>query len=84
MRPAVRRADPRAFQGTLAGLVICGGNLISGFAHSRDLIYVSPLLQHYFTDEKIMETWARCEEYGINTMIFDPIDPHAINLCAIA
>jgi len=23
--------------------IICGGNLISGFAHSRDLIYVSDL-----------------------------------------
>ena len=38
--------------------MICGGNLIGGYAHSRDLIYVSPLLTHYFTDEKIMETWA--------------------------
>ena len=33
--------------------VICGGNLTSGFAHSRDLIYVSALLKNYFTDEKI-------------------------------
>ena len=41
--------------------LICGGNLISGYAHSRDLIYVSDLLKHYFTDEKIMETWALCE-----------------------
>ena len=36
--------------------IICGGNLISGYAHSRDLIYVSSLLNHYFTDEKILET----------------------------
>ena len=33
-----------------------GGNLISGFAHSRDLIYVSSLLNQYFTDDKVMET----------------------------
>lgn len=46
---------------------ICGGNLISGYAHSRDLIYVSPLLEHYFTDEKIFETFRLCEENGINT-----------------
>ena len=26
--------------------LICGGNLISGYAHSRDLIYVSNLLKH--------------------------------------
>ena len=49
--------------------LICGGNLISGFAHSRDLLYVSPLLKHYFTDEKIFETLALCEAHGINTAI---------------
>ncbi len=48
--------------------IICGGNLIGGFAHSRDLIYVSPLLKHYFTDEKIFETLEICEENGINTI----------------
>lgn len=46
-----------------------GGNLTSGFAHSRDLIYVSPLLKHYFTDEKIIETWQIAEEHGIDTAI---------------
>ncbi len=49
--------------------IICGGNLIGGFAHSRDLIYVSSLLNHYFTDEKIIETLQICEENGINTII---------------
>jgi len=57
--------------------IICGGNLINGFAHSRDLIYVSSLLRHYFTDEKIMETWERCEENGINTMVSTVHSPHA-------
>ncbi|MBM4029375.1 MAG: twin-arginine translocation signal domain-containing protein, partial [Planctomycetes bacterium] len=37
--------------------LIVGGNLTSGNAHSRDLIYVSGLLRQYFTDEKIFETW---------------------------
>jgi len=45
--------------------MLCGGNLTSGFAHSRDLIYVSSLLRNYFTDEKIFETWEICEECGI-------------------
>lgn len=58
--------------------LICGGNLISGYAHSRDLVYVSTLLQHYFTDERIMDTWALCEQHGINTMVAYPGDPHAI------
>lgn len=49
--------------------LICGGNLINGYAHSRDLTYVSSLLQHYFTDEKIIETLSIAEECGINTII---------------
>jgi hypothetical protein len=49
--------------------IICGGNLIGGYAHSRDLIYVSSLLDHYFKDEKIIETLQICEENGINTII---------------
>jgi hypothetical protein len=47
--------------------LICGGNLISGYAHSRDLIYVSPLVKHYFTDDKIFETFRLCEESGVNS-----------------
>ena len=49
--------------------LICGGNLISTFAHSRDLIYVSSLLKQYFTDEKVMETFKLAETHGINTAI---------------
>jgi len=49
--------------------LICGGNLFSGFAHSGDLVYVHSLLQHYFTDDKILETLQLCEESGINTTI---------------
>jgi hypothetical protein len=60
--------------------LICGGNLISGYAHSRDLIYVSPLLKHYFTDEKVMETWSICEHHGVNTMILNPGDGRAIEV----
>jgi hypothetical protein len=48
--------------------IVCGGNLIGGYAHSRDLIYVSSLLKHYFTDEKIIETLELCEESGVNTI----------------
>lgn len=50
--------------------VMIGGNLISGFAHSRDLIYVSTWLKKYFTDEKVIETLWLCEVCGINTAIF--------------
>ncbi len=51
------------------GRIIVGGNLVSGFAHSRDLIYVSPLLRTYFTDEKVIETLRLCEACGIDTAI---------------
>ena len=56
-----------------------GGNLISGFAHSRDLIYVSGLLRNYFTDEKVAETFEICEEMGINTAILR-LDDHCIRI----
>jgi hypothetical protein len=49
--------------------LICGGNLISGFAHARDLIYVSSFLKQYFSDEKVIETLRICEACGINTAI---------------
>ena len=49
--------------------IIPGGNLISGFAHSRDLIYVSSLIKNYFTDEKVIETLWLYEACGINTTI---------------
>jgi len=57
--------------------LICGGNLIIGSAHDRDLLYVRSLMRHYFTDRKIMETWQLCEEVGINTMIGPVNSPYA-------
>jgi len=60
--------------------LICGGNLVSGYAHSRDLLYVSPLLKAYFTDEKVLETWSRCEQRGINTILLNPADDRGLKL----
>ena len=50
--------------------IVPGGNLVAGFAHARDLIYVSPLIKNYFTDEKVIETLWLYEACGINTVIF--------------
>jgi len=61
--------------------LICGGNLISGNAHSRDLIYVSPLLRQYFTDDKVLETLALCEANEINTVILR-VDDHILRIIA--
>ena len=60
--------------------LICGGNLITGYAHSRDLIYVSSLLKQYFTDDKILDTWQACETHGITAMIVHPSDERAVSL----
>jgi hypothetical protein len=54
--------------------IICGGNLIGGYAHSRDLMYVSDLLSHYFTEEKIFDTLELCEQNGINTVMTEGQD----------
>jgi hypothetical protein len=54
--------------------VICGGNLIGGYAHARDLLYVSRLLKSYFTEEKILETLQIAEENGVNTVMTEGKD----------
>ena len=46
--------------------LIGGHNLVGWQAHSRDLIYVSQLLRNYFTDDKVIETYKKSEEAGIN------------------
>ena len=52
--------------------LISGGNLISGWAHSRDLQYVPSLMRAYNTEEKVMDTLQLLEEFGVNTLIADP------------
>jgi hypothetical protein len=48
--------------------LIAGGNLIGGWAHSRDLIYVSTLFKAYNTEQKVYETLMLAEQAGINTI----------------
>ena len=57
--------------------LILGGNLLSGWAHSRDLIYVSQLVKAYHQKEKIFATLLLAEKCGINTLLTNPI------LCAL-
>jgi len=62
-------ALPRAKIGKLEiSRLILGGNLLTHYTHSRDLKYVYTLAAHYNTDEKIMETLAKAEAAGINTV----------------
>ena len=53
--------------------LILGGNLLSGWAHSRDLIYVSQLVKAYHQKEKIFATLLLAEKCGVNTLLTNPI-----------
>lgn len=59
--------------------MLLGGNLIGGWAHARDLIYVSQLVKSYHTREKIFETFQLAEKCGINSFITNPILSQVIN-----
>jgi len=53
--------------------LILGGNLLSGWAHSRDLIYVSQLVKAYHNKERIFATLLVAEKCGVNTLLTNPI-----------
>lgn len=48
--------------------LVFGGNLLGGWAHSRDLLYVPSLFRAYNTEKKIFETLMLAEQAGINTI----------------
>ena len=48
--------------------LVAGGNLIGGWAHSRDLHYVPSLFRAYNTERKIFETLILLEKTGVNTI----------------
>lgn len=52
--------------------LLMGGNLIGGWAHSRDLMYASMLFKSYNTEAKIVETLELAQACGINTIQIDP------------
>ncbi len=59
--------------------VILGGNLIGGWAHARDLIYVSKLVKSYFHDDKVYETFLMAEKCGVNAFLTNPVLCRVIN-----
>ena len=48
--------------------MVLGGNLIGGWAHSRDLLYVPELFKAYNSEKKIYETLILAEKAGINAI----------------
>lgn len=59
--------------------LIMGGNLIGGWAHSRDLIYVSKLVKAYHSDERVMMTLQLAEKCGVDSIITNPSLGRIIN-----
>lgn len=53
--------------------MIMGGNLMAGFAHARDLLYVDTLVKAYHTRDKIWETVYMGEQCGMNAVVVNPI-----------
>lgn len=53
--------------------IILGGNLLCGYAHSRDLIYVDELVKAYHTKDRIFSTMLMAEKCGINTVLTNPV-----------
>jgi uncharacterized membrane protein YphA (DoxX/SURF4 family) len=48
------------------GRMIMGCNLMSGYAHARDLKYANTLFKAYNTEQKVLETFHLAEMAGIN------------------
>ncbi len=53
--------------------------MIGGWAHARDLIYVSKLVKAYHHKNKVFETLLLAEKCGINTILTNPILCKVIN-----
>ena len=73
--PAAANPLPQGTLGTMEfSRLMIGGNLISGYAHSRDLPYVSTLMRRYNTPAKVRQTLELAEQNGItavNTWVQD-------------
>lgn len=56
--------------------LILGGGMISGYSHSRDLVYLggpNGLMKAYNSPERVLHTLAMAEKTGINTIIINPL-----------
>jgi hypothetical protein len=53
--------------------MMMGGNLMGGWAHARDLLYVSELVKTYHTEEKVFKTLQLAEQAGMNSLITNPV-----------
>jgi hypothetical protein len=58
--------------------LISGGNLLSGWCHQRDLLYVRNLAGAYLTEQKQFDTLQMLEELGVNAIVLDPNQQHIL------
>ena len=59
--------------------MVLGGNLIGGWAHARDLIYVDKLVKAYHTDWRVFRTFHMAEQCGMNAILTNPALMRVIN-----
>jgi hypothetical protein len=65
---------PKGMLGTMeSSKLILGGNLLSGYVHSRDLIYVSSLVLNYHQKDRIFRTLMLAEQSGVDTLLSNPV-----------
>jgi len=68
----LKKKVPHAKLGDLdVSRLVLGGNLINGFAHARDLMYVSSLVKAYHTVDKVLGTLWIAEQCGMNTLVLN-------------
>src|SRR5512142_1475992 len=51
--------------------LIAGGNLLSGWCHQRDLIFIRQLAEAYLTEKRQFDCLQLMEQSGINTIMID-------------
>jgi hypothetical protein len=59
--------------------LISGGNLLSGWCHQRDLLFVRQLAEAYLTEKKQFDTLQWMEEVGVNTIMIDMMQLPIVN-----
>ncbi|MGE5609674.1 MAG: hypothetical protein ACM359_10500 [Bacillota bacterium] len=59
--------------------LISGGNLLSGWCHQRDLLFVRQLAEAYLTEKKQFDTLQWMEEVGVNTIMIDMMQMPIVN-----
>lgn len=59
--------------------LISGGNVLSGWCHQRDLLFVRDLAAAYNTEQRQFDTLQMLEELGVNAIILDPNQQDILN-----